>query len=86
MAKPKKPFGGENKKYVGERGSRDQWVADALKIFGLPISKEADMQTQPEDWVVVKFTKEEEEPSAKNKPDKTTKKVEKNDKIRKIKW
>lgn len=69
MAKVKKPFGGENKKYVGERGSRDQWVADALKIFGLP--------TQP--------SLENEEPSAENKP-KTTKKVEKNDKIRKIKW
>jgi hypothetical protein len=72
MAKPKKPFGGENKKYVGERGSRDQWVADALRIFGMPTSPSNE--------------KENEEPPADNKPDKTTKKVEKNDKIRKIKW
>jgi len=71
MAKPKKPFGGENKKYVGERGSRDQWVADALKIFGMP--------TLPSN------EEEEDETPAENKP-KSTKKIEKNGKIRKIKW
>lgn len=35
MAKTKKPFGPDYKKYTGERGSAEQWVAVSKKVFGV---------------------------------------------------
>ena len=35
MAKTKKQFGPTYKKYEGERGSAEQWVSGAKKVFGL---------------------------------------------------